>query len=171
MITSEQYILFLNNVVNELDGDWVVIGGSMLAFIDAESRVTADIDLCCISDLDNDKRISLMKLAELSGLNIEAINPAADYFLKKIPNWKNSLVLLKNGEKGNLFRPSLGLYLQLKLNRGTPTDIQDCISFINWHFKKSISFDLDKIKSVVLHFESSGKDLSPITDCLSQKPV
>ncbi|MBC7458295.1 MAG: hypothetical protein H7235_08465 [Bdellovibrionaceae bacterium] len=63
-----------------------------------------------------------MKLAEQAGLSIEAINPAADYFLKQIPNWKNYLVILQNGSKGNLYRPSLELYIALKLGRGTTTD-------------------------------------------------
>lgn len=150
MISLEQYKLFLQSMVTELEGDWVLIGGSLLAVINAESRFTSDIDLCSIDELSNEKRISLMKLAEQAGLSIEAINPAADYFLKQVPNWKNSLVILQNGIKGNLYRPSLELYMALKLNRGTDTDIKDCLSFIRWHLKNNIDFDREKIKKTIL---------------------
>ena len=101
MITAEQYQNFLIKILDFLEGDWVVIGGSLLALIKADSRVTADIDLCSIDELTNEKRLSLMKLATEVGLNIEAINPAADFFLNQIPNWKSSIILYKSGIKGS----------------------------------------------------------------------
>lgn len=146
MITSEQYEKFLNSLVDDLEGNWVIIGGSLLAVIHAASRSTMDIDLCSIDELTNEKRISLMKLAEKAGLNIEAINPAADFFLKQIPHWRNSIVLLQSGKKGNLYRPSLELYIDLKMSRSTVTDVQDCISFLQWHIKNNIKFDRESLK-------------------------
>lgn len=145
MISSEQYQKFLKNVVNNLEGDWVLIGGSLLYVLGASQRVTSDIDLCPIHELTNEKRLALMDLALKSGLSIESINPAADFFLNQIPNWKQSLVLVEQGEKGALFRPSLELYFQLKLSRATTTDIQDCISFLNWHIENNLSFDKSKL--------------------------
>jgi hypothetical protein len=101
MITSAQYKTFLDSIITELEGDWVIIGGSLLALVNADNRATADIDLCSVGDLDNDKRVGLMKLTEKAGLSIESINPAADFFLKQIPNWKNSIVILQHGAKGS----------------------------------------------------------------------
>lgn len=157
MITSDQYNIFLNSIVSELEGNWVLIGGSLLAVLNAESRATSDIDLCSIDELNNEKRISLMKLAEKAGLSIESINPAADFFLKQIPNWKNSIVLFQSGQKGNLFRPSLELYISLKMKRGTDTDIQDCVSFLKWHLKNNISFDANHLKKALLESASENK--------------
>lgn len=167
MITSEQYKHFLESMITELDGDWVIIGGSLLALISAESRLTADIDLCSVDELSNEKRISLMKLAEKAGLSIESINPAADFFLKQIPHWKNSIVLLQAGAKGNLFRPSLELYIDLKLKRATDTDIKDCISFVNWHLAKSISFDREKIKKTLSEKVLSNPKFNEILKALN----
>jgi hypothetical protein len=45
MIKPEQYTQFLNSVANDLDGDWLVIGGSLLAIIQSENRAT----VYCIS--------------------------------------------------------------------------------------------------------------------------
>lgn len=166
MITQEQYKIFLESMIRELEGDWVLIGGSLLAVINAESRSTSDIDLCSIDELSNEKRISLMKLAEQAGLSIESINPAADYFLKQIPNWKNSLVILQSGLKGNLYRPSLELYISLKLARATDTDIKDCISFLKWHLKNNINFDQEKIKQTLSEKQESNPKINEILGLL-----
>jgi hypothetical protein len=154
MITEQQYKLFLDNVVNQIDSDWVVLGGSLLRIIQASSRSTSDIDICSIDEMTNDNRLSLMSIAQASGLPIEAINPAADFFLRQIPNWKNSLVLLVQGKKGNIFRPSLELYIILKMNRGTDTDVSDCIEFIKWHKTNSLSIDEYSIREILSKYDS-----------------
>ena len=166
MITVENYKRFLSSMITELEGDWVLIGGSLLAVINAESRLTADIDLCAVDELTNEKRLSLMKLADQAGLSIEAINLAADYFLKQIPNWKNSVVILQTGAKGNLYRPSLELYMALKLARGTMTDIKDCVSFLNWHVKNSVSFDKLKLKQTLIEKLKSNPNINEILGLL-----
>ncbi len=55
-----------------------------------------------------------MTVAQNSGLAIESINPAADFFLKQIPDWKSSIILFLTGAKGHLYRPSFELYLKNK---------------------------------------------------------
>ena len=77
MILPEQYNQFLKSVANDLEGDWLVIGGSLLAIIQSDSRSTVDIDLCPINEMTNELRLSLMTVAQKSGLAIESINPAA----------------------------------------------------------------------------------------------
>lgn len=169
MITPEQYQQFLTSIVSELDGDWVIIGGSLLAIINAESRVTSDIDLCSIDELTNDKRISLMKIAQASGLSVEAINPAADFFLKQIPHWKQSLVLLQAGSRGNLYRPSLKLYIELKLSRSSSTDLIDCISFLKWHLNNNINFNYLEFKSYLVDQAVKNPKINEIIDVLDRK--
>lgn len=101
--------------------------------------------------MTNEHRLLLMNVAVRSGLPIEVINPGADFFLRQIPNWKASLILFKSGKKGNLFRPS---FLKLKLNRGTDTDIADCISFINWYKKNCLEINFEAIKNVLVSYDS-----------------
>ena len=93
MITRKQYDDFIKNVLEEIESDWVIIGGSLLAIIHASDRSTADIDICPLNEMTNEQRLLLMNIATKSGLPIEAINPSADFFLRQIPNWKAALVL------------------------------------------------------------------------------
>ena len=149
MIQADSYQKFLNSVADEISGDWLVIGGSLLAILGAHQRVTADIDICPIENMNNDLQLELMNLAVKCGLSIEAINPAADFFVKQIPNWKSSIVLLKKGHTGAIYRPSLELYFKLKLARCSESDVADCSSFLEWYKKNSLSFDNLLIKKLV----------------------
>ncbi len=153
MITRNQYEQFLIFITTDLEDDWVVIGGSLLAILNAGSRNTSDIDICPLGELTNEKRLALMKLALKAGLSIESINPSADFFLRQIPNWKSALVFFKSGLKGNIYRPSLELYLKLKLNRGSDSDIIDCVSFIEWHKKNSLPIDEQAIKNLLSNYD------------------
>ena len=100
MLTQAQYNLFLQQVLDSIEGDWVLVGGSLLALLQPNFRATADIDLCPIGELTNERRLNLMKIAEASGLDVEAVNPAADFFLRQIPNWQASIVPFIKGKKG-----------------------------------------------------------------------
>ena len=155
MISETQYQNFIKNVTESLEKDWVIVGGSLLALIKASTRATSDIDICPLNDMSNEDRLALMDLAIKSNLPIEAINPSADFFLRQIPCWKSSLVLLINGKKGKIYRPSLELYIQLKLNRASQIDIEDCISFIKWHKLENIAYDSEKIKEHLNNYSPS----------------
>lgn len=119
MISENQYELFLQNMLEQIDCDWVIIGGSLLALLKATNRSTTDIDICSLDELTNERRLHLMNIAQKSGLPIEAINPAADFFLRQISDWKKSLVFFKVGLKGSLYRPSLELYFKFLTRKMT----------------------------------------------------
>lgn len=155
MITKKQYDMFLKFVVEHITNDWVIIGGSLLAIINAKSRNTTDIDICPVNEMTNESRLLLMDLALKSGLPIESINASADFFLNQIPNWRNSLVLFKAGTYGNIYRPSLELYLQLKLNRSSDSDLQDCVSFLNWHKENLLEIDSAKIRELLKKYDAN----------------
>lgn len=149
MISQQNYDLFVKKILEKIDCDWLIIGGSLLILLKASERATTDIDICPIEELTNERRLQLMDVAQQSGLPIEAINPAADFFLRQIPNWKESLVLYKTGKNGNLYRPSLELYFKLKLNRASDSDISDCISFLKWYEKNNLAFDKAKLFEIL----------------------
>lgn len=167
MINKIQYGRFLDLVTENLEGDWVIIGGALLAILNADSRATADIDMCPVGEMTNQMRLQLMDLALNAGLPVEAINPSADFFLRQIPNWKSALIPFKKGKMGLIYRPSLELYLKLKLNRGTDSDIQDCVSFIKWHKENSLAIDQEKTTEVLSHY--SDQKTQDIKNCLSLK--
>ncbi len=167
MIKQEQYNHFLKSVADDLEGDWLVIGGSLLAIIQAESRTTVDIDLCPLNEMTNELRLSLMTVAQNAGLSIESINPAADFFLKQIPNWKSSIVIFLNGKKGNLYRPSFELYLKLKIERLSQTDIEDCILYYKWNKKNQISAQFSDILLQKISVEKNEEKLKSLHFLLS----
>ena len=153
MISQNNYDLFLKNILEQIDCDWLIIGGSLLVLLRASERATTDIDICSLGELTNERRLQLMDIALQSGLPIEAINPAADFFLKQIPGWKESLILFKSGTNGNLYRPSIELYFKLKLNRSSQSDILDCISFLDWHKKNLIPYNREILFKILKNYD------------------
>lgn len=153
MIQKSQYESFLKSVTDELEGDWVLIGGSLLLLLGASTRATTDIDICPIGEMDNEKRLMLMEIAMKANLPIEAINPSADFFLRKISSWKFSVMPLVSGKKGNVFRPSIQLYFKLKLARGSDSDIEDCKAFLEWHKQNSFEIPKGPLTEIVKSFK------------------
>ncbi len=110
---------------NEIGGEWILLGGALALFEFSSQRATHDIDI--VPKVPNPmERSKLFDVAEKLHLPIEAINSAADFFLKKFLGWEDHLVLIIQGPKGTIYRPDLTLYFALKLSRGTEADIQDC---------------------------------------------
>ena len=70
----------------QLTGDWVLVGGALAALWFAADRVTVDVDLISLPDRP-ERRYELMDFALAQGLPIEAVNSAADFFLRRIPGW------------------------------------------------------------------------------------
>ncbi|MCU0822041.1 MAG: hypothetical protein MUC95_06145 [Spirochaetes bacterium] len=70
-----------------------------------------------------------MDIAVKNGFPPETINFSAEYFVKKIKNWKKELVLISESPDLKIFRPSTKLFRLLKEKRGTDTDMNDIIIF------------------------------------------
>jgi hypothetical protein len=122
---------FMTLAGERLDGDWVIIGGSVLPLLGIEHRVTLDIDLAsCNPETSQRSLVALMELAQEIGLPVEGINQAAAYFLEKIPNWRQDLVRVHTGSRANFFRPNLALFLRLKITRLSESDLEDCLQFL-----------------------------------------
>lgn len=73
-----------------------------------------------------------MGIAESLGLPVESINHAGAYFLRKVPGFREHLVLLHKGPSVRIFRPEVELFIKLKLSRLSPSDLLDCIHFVKW---------------------------------------
>lgn len=110
-----------------LAGDWLLIGGGAAASWFAPSRTTEDIDLIGLLGTQ-DERFALMQLAVDAAIPVEAVNSAADFFVRKIPGWRDEIVPLHRGPAATIYRPSATLFLLLKINRLSEVDLDDCLA-------------------------------------------
>jgi hypothetical protein len=107
-----------------LDGDWLLVGGAAAALWLDHRRTTEDVNLVPLDDTPH-ARYALLDLAAELGLPVEALNSAADFFVRSVPGWRDDLVLLRQGRRGRIFRPGATLFLRLKIWRLSETDLHD----------------------------------------------
>ena len=120
----------LQKAGDRLDGEWLLIGGAAAAAWFSPSRTTEDIDLISLAGTQ-EARLALMELAADSSLPIEAVNSAADFFVRRIEGWRDHLVELMRGKTAIIYRPSATLFLLLKLERLSAEDLGDCLAVIS----------------------------------------
>ena len=123
---------FLHLAGNSLEGKWILVGGTLLPALGINVRSTIDIDLVGLGEREANQSLELMELAEKLGLSVESINQSAAFFLKKIKYDKGDLLLLHQGKKATLYRPSLELYWKLKVGRLSETDALDCQHYYSY---------------------------------------
>ena len=130
-IDSKLMKKFIDLAVNQLEGEWIIIGGTVLPLMGIDLRVTVDIDLINLAAKNsNSHALQLMEIAESLGLPVETINQAGAYFLSKIEDVRDHLVLFQSAKKCKIYRPDVFLFLQLKIARLSQSDLDDCIAFM-----------------------------------------
>jgi hypothetical protein len=122
---------FVVLAADSLQGDWVVMGGAVLPLLGVESRVTWDIDVAGPPEAKMDQALVLMEIAERLGLPVEAINQAGAYFLQRVEGWRESLVKVRIGRSATILRPDATLFVLLKIDRLTESDLADCIEMLD----------------------------------------
>jgi len=133
---------FINAAADQLQGNWIIIGGALLHLLNCSSRPTEDIDLAGPLTATQSDTLKLMELAESLCVPVEAINQAGAFFLRKVPGWETKLILIQKGSAGAIFRPNLELYFALKLARLTESDTEDCISYLEYSVANKENFDV-----------------------------
>ncbi len=108
-----------------IDGDLILVGGALVSVWLEPRRLTEDIDIFHRTDRAA-AQIALWDIAADLGLPIEAINGAAEYFIRRIPNWDHGLVVLSQGDRGRVLRPSFTVFLLSKISRLSERDLTDC---------------------------------------------
>jgi predicted nucleotidyltransferase len=129
MIDRQRVLDLLERAKLQLTGEWLLVGGAFIALTVDERRTTEDIDLVSLSD-SNEQRMQLMKLAEDAGLPVEAVNTAADFFVRKIEGWRESMTLIGTGKACVIYGPSPTLLLLLKIGRLSESDLDDCLATV-----------------------------------------
>jgi hypothetical protein len=116
---------FLKKMGQDLEGQWILVGGALLLALDLSDRMTIDIDLVPVNRATNQDTLKLMDISQDLNMPPETINLSAEYFLKKIKGWEKELILLQQTKKCKIYRPSKKLFKKLKEARGTSTDMLD----------------------------------------------
>lgn len=111
-----------------LEGEWLLIDGAAAAAWFSDGRTTEDLDLIGLGGTQAE-RLALMEFAVSLGLPVEAVNSAADFFVRKIADWRQQLEPLVSG-RATIYRPTATLFLLLKLERLTAVDLGDCLALI-----------------------------------------
>jgi hypothetical protein len=130
---NEKVESVLRYLCDTLGGDWLLAGGSLVRLIFDARRGTEDIDLARVAHPVLSEESALNRLyvhVRSLGLGPEHVNPAFQAFLRQVPDWMGELVLLREGARGRIYRPSLTLFAYLKLLRGTPIDVEDVRSAV-----------------------------------------
>ncbi|MCB0408475.1 MAG: hypothetical protein KDD34_09740 [Bdellovibrionales bacterium] len=151
---------FLKRASEDLTGEWLLVGGTLLPALGIDARATVDIDLINLKSNDNNNLIQLMKLADNLKLPIESINQAAAYFLKDIKYSQSDLFILSKGKKAIIYRPSLALYWKLKIPRLTESDLLDCQHYFDFCKSQSEIKNTGPLKKFIQRQVQSSKNPS-----------
>lgn len=146
--------LALNHLCQKVGGEWMLLGGSLIAYDVDSTRGTEDIDLVRIDAQSPAQKVELMQEMLKLGISVEQFNSSVDFYVNQIANWKEHKVLLSSGARGKIFRPSLSLFAILKLRRGTPLDLEDVkLAAKKWgreEFNKESFFSWASVKEIAL---------------------
>jgi hypothetical protein len=137
---------FLALASEQLDGEWLVIGGAAAAAWFSMARTTEDVDLVGLAGTQAE-RLALMNLASSAGLPVEAVNSAADFFVRRIDGWRDQIVPLVRGPRATIYRPTATLFLLLKITRLTAIDLDDCASLLAHCTATGEPVDRERVRS------------------------
>jgi len=135
-------------IADRVAGDWLLVGGALVALWLNDRRVTEDVDIVGIAGTGAD-RLALFGLAEGLGLPVEALNSAAEFFVQKIPDWSEQVELFRAGQCGRVFRPSPTLFLLLKLGRLSSQDLEDCLDLVRRCAREGLALDARRVQDAL----------------------
>lgn len=153
---------FLDLALQELKGEWLLVGGTLLPALGINIRSTIDIDLVGLGEKERAQNLELMEIAEKLGLSIESINQAADFFVKKARYTDADLITFKSGKGVQIYRPSLFLYWKLKIARLTESDVEDCKSYFKYCQSQHDSIDFKALELLISNGHKAEPSLEKI---------
>ncbi len=140
---------FAQLVGERLTGDWVVLGGSALTLIGIGDRVTLDIDVASARASGQDDTIVLLEIALALGLPVEAVNQAAAFFLRDIPDWRADLTAIHKGPSATVHVPGPTLYVLTKIGRLSSSDLADCTTMLRHARAERIPVDTERLRAAI----------------------
>jgi len=148
-ISKELLDQFFERASEKLCGEWILLGGSVLPFLERPIRATVDIDLATTSLKGGEQQLELMEIAESLSLPVEAVNTFAEFFLRKIPGFENNLVLMYSKGDFCVYRPNVNLFIQLKLSRLSESDLEDTLEFLKFAGEIKERIDAGLLKTLI----------------------
>jgi hypothetical protein len=127
-VEAGQWAAISEHLCENLGGDWLLTGGTLVRLLFDAGRGTEDIDLARVAhpELSPERALTELYLfLRTLGLGPEIVNAAVEPFVHEVPDWRGELVTIRQGARGRIFRPTLTLFSYLKLRRGTPIDLED----------------------------------------------
>ena len=154
-------------VADELTGDFLLVGGALVALWLDPRRMSEDIDIIGFEG-ESRERFALMELAQRHGLPIEAVNSAADFFVFRIADWREQVEVLQAGARGRVFRPTPTLFLLLKVGRLSETDLDDCVSLLR-HAQEGV--DVARVLDALREGDDDGRSrrIEALREALSRR--
>jgi hypothetical protein len=142
VLSDEEIQTVVRVLTEEVGGDWVLLGGALTRLAYDPSRSTRDVDLVAIPRKQESEESLLNRLYQClatTRLGPEVINSAVKPFLSAAEGWQEHVSLLRVGSIGRILQPSLTLFLFLKLQRASVSDLNDIRSAI--HTRGATEFD------------------------------
>ena len=136
---------FVELAGERLAGDWILIGGAVLTLLGVEHRSTVDIDIVGPDEAANAQTMVLMDIAADLDLPVESVNQAGGWFLRRIDGWRDERVELHRGRGATIHLPSATLYLLLKIERLSETDLADCEERLRLARRRGEALDVERI--------------------------
>jgi len=167
-LTKQTLQRFLALATDRLEGQWVLVGGSLIPLLGGTDRITYDIDLVGPRDATQSHTLLLMEIADELGLSIESLNQAAAYFLYRIPGFEKDLLPLCQGERGSVMRPTAALYVELKLARFTESDLADCLFYVDYARRHAEPLDKARMRHAAARQEGKSSEIGKRTRKLLQ---
>lgn len=158
-LDRQQIEQVVTTLADREEGDWLLIGGALVALWLLPRRTTQDVDLVSLGD-DPGARLRLMDVAQDLGLSVEAVNSAADFFVRRVPGWQEEIELLHQGAKGRIYRPTPTLFLLLKMGRLSEQDLDDCRAAVAQARQERLPLDRPRLL-VELDRRVRTQDLEP----------
>lgn len=158
-LDRERLEALLSAMAERLNGDWLLVGGALAAlWLDEPGRTTEDVDLVGLSGA-SEGRLALMQFAQEMGLPIEAVNSAADFFVRRIPGWQEEIEIFRTGPTSRIYRPTPTLFLLLKIDRLSEQDLGDCLATIEKARGAGLRLDAARVLSALDTLEPSDAAL------------
>jgi hypothetical protein len=131
-------------LAERLEGDWLLVGGALVALWLEPRRVTEDVDLVGLAGTP-EERLQLMQCAADLGLPVEAVNSAADFYVRRIPSWRTEIELFRTGSRARIFRPTPTLFLLLKIGRLSEEDLGDCLALLGGAARERLPVEVARV--------------------------
>lgn len=148
-LDRQQISGLLDQLGERLSGEWLLVGGALVSVWVEPRRVTQDIDLLGLVGAPSE-RLALMDAVFSLGFPIELVNSAADFFVHRVPGWRDEIEILRQYSHCAFYRPTPTLFVLLKMDRLSEQDLKDCVAVISKARAEALPLDESRLKSAML---------------------